>query len=154
MKDSESRWNSCAGYSETPRSPVRIVGPVDEPEPQGSLRVSFTVDCRHYERVEGGLRFHSREGFILSVPVGFPFEAPSVSTAHTRFRDLVTCTGGATCVSTSLRRPSGYRRKECSASWRNSTSGFGEGPETNSMIRKVRYILQWLISSIGRLPSA
>ena len=34
---------------------------------------------------DGGLRFHSREGFILSVSAGFPFKAPSVSTAHTRF---------------------------------------------------------------------
>ena len=71
--------------SKTPRSPVRIVGAEKDGEPHEPLRVKFTVDCRHYGRAEGGLRFHSREGFILSVPVGFPFEAPRVSTAHTRF---------------------------------------------------------------------
>ena len=49
------------------------------------LRVSVTVDCRHYPKMERGLRLHNREGFILSVPADFPFTAPSVSTAHTRF---------------------------------------------------------------------
>ena len=71
--------------SEALHSPVRIVGEEKEGGPQRLLRVSFTVDCRHYERVDGGLRLHSQEGFILSVPAGFPFEAPMVSTAHTRF---------------------------------------------------------------------
>ena len=71
--------------SETPRSPVRIVGVEEEGTPNEPLRISFTVDCRHYERVEGGLRLHNREGFILPVPAGFPFEEPLLSTAHTRF---------------------------------------------------------------------
>ena len=72
--------------SETARSPVRIVGAGEDGEPNGQLRVSITVDCRHYKRVDGGLQIHNREGFILSVPTDFPFEVPSVSTAHTRFR--------------------------------------------------------------------
>ena len=72
--------------SDAARSPVRIVGVDEEGEFHGSLRVSITVDCRHYERVDGGLQLHNREGFILSVPASFPFVAPSVSTAHKRFR--------------------------------------------------------------------
>ena len=71
--------------SDTARSPLRILGDQETATSNGTLHVNVTVDCRHYARTDGGLRFHSREGFILSVPAGFPFEAPSISTAHTRF---------------------------------------------------------------------
>ena len=71
--------------ADAPRSPIRIVGAEEDGKVDGSMRVSVTVDCRQYERLDGGLRYHSREGFALSLPAGFPFEVPSVSTPHTRF---------------------------------------------------------------------
>ena len=70
--------------AETPRSPVRLVGAAERLA-DGRLEVRLTVDCTRYERLEGGLRYHAREGFVLTLPVDFPFEKPSVSTPHTRF---------------------------------------------------------------------
>ena len=69
----------------TDRSPVRIVGVQDEPAPGASLNVDISLDCTSYQRVDGGLPLHDREGVTLSVPADFPFSPPTVDTAHTRF---------------------------------------------------------------------
>ncbi len=71
--------------SETRKSPVRIVWIKESTESDALLNVGMTIDCRHYAQMNGGLRLHNREGFILSVPAEFPFKAPSVYTDHTRF---------------------------------------------------------------------
>ena len=71
--------------SETGRSPVRVIEIDERLQTDASVRVKVTVDCRHYPKMEGGLRLHNNEGFILCVPADFPFTPPSVSTAHTRF---------------------------------------------------------------------
>ena len=72
----------------TDRSPVWIIGIDEEPAPSASLNVDITFDCSRYERVEGGLPLHDREGVTLSIPADFPFSPPSVDTAHTRFHDF------------------------------------------------------------------
>ena len=69
----------------TEKSPIRIVGIDDVSAPGDCLNVDISVDCTHYERVEGGLPLHDREGVTLSVPADFPFNPPSVDGAHTRF---------------------------------------------------------------------
>ena len=71
--------------ADTNRSPLRIIGVNEEPVPGASLHVDITLDCTRYERIEGGLPLHDREGIKLSIPVDFPFSPPSVDTAHTRF---------------------------------------------------------------------
>ena len=74
--------------ADTDRSPVRIIGVDDHPDLGASLNVDITLDCTRYERVEGGLQLHDREGITLSIPADFPFSPPSVATAHTRFHGL------------------------------------------------------------------
>ena len=71
--------------ADTDGSPVRIIGVDDPPAPDASLSVDITLDCTHYRRVEGGLPLHDREGITLTIPADFPFNPPSVNTAHTRF---------------------------------------------------------------------
>lgn len=63
------------------QSPVQIVG-VEEGY---YLNVDITLDCTRYQRVDGGLPLHDREGITLSIPVSFPFKPPSANTTHTRF---------------------------------------------------------------------
>ena len=74
--------------ADTDRSPVGIIGVDDHPDLGASLNVDITLDCTRYERVEGGLQLHDREGITLSIPADFPFSPPSVATAHTRFHGL------------------------------------------------------------------
>ena len=71
--------------ADTDRSPVRIIGVDDHPDPGASLNIDITLDCTRYRRVEGGLPLHDREGVTLSIPADFPFSPPFVDTAHTRF---------------------------------------------------------------------
>ena len=71
--------------AEVDQSPVRIIG-VEERGGTGAwLDVDITLDCTHYQRADGGLPLHDREGVTLSIPAHFPFSPPSVYTAHTRF---------------------------------------------------------------------
>ena len=77
--------NQLHQIAEAVRSPVRIVGIEEGGGLVDTLCVKVTVDCRQYMYSNGGLQLHSREGFILTVPAEFPFEAPSVLTVHTRF---------------------------------------------------------------------
>ena len=69
----------------TDGSPIRIIGIDDDPAPDHCLNVDISLDCTHYECVEGGLPLHNREGVTLSVPADFPYSPPSLETAHTRF---------------------------------------------------------------------
>ena len=69
----------------TDRSPIHIVGVHDEPPPGACLSVDISLDCTHYPRVEGCLPLRDREGITLSIPADFPFNPPTVDTAHTRF---------------------------------------------------------------------
>ncbi len=66
----------------TDSAPIAITGH----DPDGSsLAIDIRLDCRNYERVDGGLPLHDWEGLMISVPADFPFKPPSVRTAHTRF---------------------------------------------------------------------
>ena len=69
-----------------PRSPVRIVRVEEPSEATAELRIRITVDCRPYKTIEGGLKFRTREKFVLSVPPDFPFAIPFIDAAHSRFR--------------------------------------------------------------------
>ena len=72
--------------ADTDQSPVRIIGVDDDLYLDASLKIDITLDCKGYERIEGGLPLHDRESVALSIPAEFPFSPPSVDTAHTRFR--------------------------------------------------------------------
>ena len=71
--------------AEADQSPVRIIGVEEIGGTDAWLDVDITLDCTHYQRVDGGLPLHDREGATLSIPADFPFQEPSVYTAHTRF---------------------------------------------------------------------
>ena len=71
--------------ADTDQSPVRIIGVEEKLDLGGCLNVDITLDCTHYQRVNGGLPLHDREGITLSVPADFPFKPASAYTAHTRF---------------------------------------------------------------------
>lgn len=71
--------------ADTDQSPVRIIGVEEKLDLRGCLNVDITLDCTHYQRVNGGLPLHDREGITLSVPADFPFKPASAYTAHTRF---------------------------------------------------------------------
>ena len=49
------------------------------------LHAHITLDCSRYERVEGGLPLHAREGITVGIPTDFPFDPPKAFTAHSRF---------------------------------------------------------------------
>ncbi len=66
----------------TDRAPISISGHNNE---GSSLSIDVRLDCRGYERLDGGLPLHDWEGLTISVPTDFPFKPPSVTTAHTRF---------------------------------------------------------------------
>ncbi len=50
-----------------------------------TLCVDISFSCLHYEKSEGGLDLHSRESVRLYIHVDFPYQVPSVTTAHSRF---------------------------------------------------------------------
>lgn len=50
------------------------------------IRVEISIDCRGTEHADGGVRLRARERFFVSVPVNFPFRAPSVEVPHKRWR--------------------------------------------------------------------
>ena len=49
------------------------------------LKVDVSLDCTHYERATNGLDLHARESVRISIPRDFPYQVPTVTTAHTRF---------------------------------------------------------------------
>ena len=71
--------------SETGASAIQIIGIADSPDALANLQIKLAIGCSHYPKTNGGLPLHKREGFVLYVPADFPFEAPAVFTAHTRF---------------------------------------------------------------------
>ena len=79
------RLHSSDAIADAAESPVRIIGVGYDPEPGASVNIDITLDCTRYERIEGGLPLHDREGVTLTIPADFPFCPPSVDTAHTRF---------------------------------------------------------------------
>jgi integrative and conjugative element protein (TIGR02256 family) len=51
----------------------------------GALRVDISISCRHFHRRPEGLQYRARERFVVSIPPGFPFNHPEVSSRHIRF---------------------------------------------------------------------
>ena len=62
---------------------LEVRGEPEETE-SGSLRLRLSLATRQY-RKPGGLTFRDRERLILLIPPSFPFSAPSLFFAHTRF---------------------------------------------------------------------
>lgn len=58
---------------------------VEPSNERGWVVVQASIDCRGYEATPDGLRLRERERFRICIPPGFPFKAPKVGTAHTRF---------------------------------------------------------------------
>ena len=71
--------------ADTDRSPLHIIEIEEGENSGGFLTIYITIDCTHYERVEGGLPLHANEGIRLLVPADFPFNPPIASTVHRRF---------------------------------------------------------------------
>ena len=66
-------------------SALRIDHVDDASNQAGWLAIDISLDCTHYERAADGLDLHTRESVRLSIPRDFPYQAPVVTTAHTRF---------------------------------------------------------------------
>lgn len=66
-------------------APIRLINVDDKDDASFPLIVDVSLDCRHYEKVPEGLPLHARESVRLSIPASFPFKAPWVTTAHSRF---------------------------------------------------------------------
>ena len=49
------------------------------------LSVDISLDCRHYEHLDGGLKYNNFETFNLIIPPEFPFVVPRVYSGHKRF---------------------------------------------------------------------
>ena len=66
-------------------SALRIDHVDDTDEPESCLKIDVSLDCTHYERSANGLDLHARESVRLWIPRDFPYQSPTVTTAHTRF---------------------------------------------------------------------
>ncbi|MFT3931040.1 MAG: ThiF family adenylyltransferase [Spongiibacteraceae bacterium] len=54
----------------------------------GYLKISVSIDCRHYAWAEGGIRFRPRERFTIFIPSLFPLEIPELSFSHNDYADF------------------------------------------------------------------
>ncbi len=51
----------------------------------GFLEVDITIDCRLYEKADGGLALNDKESFQIVIHSNFPYSQPSLWVSHTRF---------------------------------------------------------------------
>lgn len=68
-----------------PDGPLRLVSITDPRDDYKWLTLDVSLDCRQFERREGGLPLHPRERLKICVDPDFPFVYPDVWVTHVRF---------------------------------------------------------------------
>ena len=87
------------------------------------IALTISVDCRAFQRKEGGVPLRVREQLRVNIPWAFPLSRPDAHFTHKRYADFPTSSGGTPSACIRRRTSNGSRRRECSASWSGSMSG-------------------------------
>lgn len=62
---------------------------IDEPEEEDAdLRLTVSIDCSRFPRVDGGVPLRARERFRISIPSHFPLSRPGIHFTHKGYADF------------------------------------------------------------------
>jgi len=90
MKSFGQTWalEQLEGIVAKSKGALEIVEVTQPTEADASLKVSVSVDCSSYPKVEGGIPFGARERILISIGPSFPLDIPSLSFSHTNYGEF------------------------------------------------------------------
>jgi len=90
MKSSGQTWalRQLEAIVAKSKGAIEIVEVTQPTDADASLKISVSVDCSSYPKVDGGIPFGARERLLISIEPSFPLEIPSLLFSHTDYGEF------------------------------------------------------------------